>query len=150
MVRVLRERPDKDRFKSAPPKPGSADIFVVTDWTLDFRTPAGSLAEAPHLLAGELVLISNDQAARTNQKSALGRGFAAWIGQISKRVRNKNAKTIPTQPTNTGPKNWVFKLGLQHGLEPHGGLDLFSENHNFIHFSANRRASTIISGARTD
>ena len=77
------------------------------------------------MLAGELVLISNDQAARANQKSALGRGFAAWIGQISKRVRNKNTKTIPTQSTNTGPKNWVFKLGLQLGLEPHGGLDFF-------------------------
>ena len=41
------------------------------------------------------------------------------------RVRDKNTKTIPSQSTNTGPKNWVFKLGLQHGLDQHGGLDFF-------------------------
>ena len=53
--------PDKDRCKSASPKPVLVAISSVTTWVVLVRPPTGSLAEGRWFVAGKRVLISNTQ-----------------------------------------------------------------------------------------
>ena len=82
------KRNDKDRRKWASPKPTLAAISSVTTWVVLVRPSAGSLAEAPWFVAGELILIPNTQPAAASQNFGQIRQFKVALTILTRLKMN--------------------------------------------------------------
>ena len=78
------KRTYKDCDKSASPKQQLVATFSSAAWRLDFRIPERSLAEAPRLLAGELILIPNTQPSAASQNFGQIRQFKVALAILTR------------------------------------------------------------------